>query len=199
MCTSSSSMPLILDWCRQAQHPVNMISSHLTVQESVCGCTVRVNTDICTHTPVCFLYQGHRTCTLTHPLGDLWVSLCFLGMRTVSMSTLFFSWGTLEVWRRVGCGGGGGGGGYPGCPPCVYLGRSQGPAPVRYSNRPRPYCPPPQPSAGSGTYHSGRTGEQQPPHQLNGHTMERGLTWTSVAYSWMLVHVMKRPQCKWCI
>lgn len=73
----------------------------------------------------------------------------------------------------------------------------QGPAPVRCWNRPWPYCPPPQLGAEHTT--AAEQGSQQPPHRLNGHTVERGLiglTWPGVAYSRMRVHVMKWPQFK---
>lgn len=113
------------------------------------------------------------------------VSVCAHGINVNSVL-----WGGGERVEVVGS---------PGCPPCVYLGKAAPPRP----------CPCPlleqtkallaSTSAMSGTYHSGRTGEQQPPHRLNGHTVERGLSWPGVAYLRILVHIMKRLQCKWCI
>lgn len=113
------------------------------------GLTVCVSVYICTHTH--FLYQGHQTCAPTHPLHDLWVSVCVSVCVCLSMSTLFCCWGTLAGWGEwvewVGVEGG---------EPLLdarlvftlavlhHPHPPQDPAPVRCWNRWRPYCPPPQ-------------------------------------------------------
>lgn len=74
---------------------------------------------------------------------------------------------------------------------------SQGPAPVHWWNRPSPYCPPPQLGAEHTT--AVDLGRKQPPHWLNGFSVERrliGLLWPGEIRSQIQVHVIK---FKWCI
>lgn len=138
------------------------------------------------HTPVLFLYQGHQTCTPTHPLSDLWVLLSVSVCAVISMSTLFSCRRAREEWVEgdvvvVVLRGGGF--------PCVYLGRV-----VNIKAPPLPLMEQtkallPSTSAGSRTYHSGCTGALQPPHWLNGHSVVEGgmtrLTWAGKVCSQM--------------
>lgn len=167
-----SSTSLITDcWvCRHVlKHPwapVNVIFS-ISLYKSLCvfsntGLTVCVSADICTHTPMRFLYQGHRTCAPTHPPGDLWVFVCVsvcINVNSVlplrdseGLEESGWRWEVvsppLDLWM-------------PACLPWQVA--PKGPTPVRCWNRPGPYCT----SAGSGTY---RTGSSN--HRLNGHTVE---------------------------
>lgn len=53
-------------------------------------------------------------------------------------------------------------------------------------------------SAGSGTYHSNRTGEPKPSHWLNGHTVRRGADWFDLSCTlwsgWNLKDAKKRVE-----
>lgn len=116
----------------------------ISLYKSLCvfsntGLTVCVNTDICTHTPMRFPYQGHWTWAPTHPLGDLWVLVCVSVCVCAHYQCQLCSsaeglWRIGGEWVEVGGGKGRG----------FTLFTLAGPAPVRCWNRPRPHCPPPQ-------------------------------------------------------
>lgn len=129
------------------------MNSSISPHKSLCvfsntGRTVRVGTDMCTHTTR-FLTQGHRTCAPTHPPGDLWVLVCvsvYAQYQCQLCSSAVGLWRVGGEWVEGG-GSDGREGGAPLVARLVFtLARShpQGPAPVRCWNRPRPYCPPPQ-------------------------------------------------------